>query len=291
VAITTRAPAGVSPRELMGRYASGLLAGLAGLGVRAGFRGKNDLEVAGRKIAGLGLYLNEDGALLFHASVLAGLDVELMLDVLRIPGAKLPNPADRPIARVHQRITTVSEQLSRTVAGADIRDAIADGFAATLDVRLEQSRLGDAEHRRATQLVAHRYACPEWLGGRELDAGARGTAGLKTPAGFVRVYAGVQRDALSGVMFTGDFSVIPRSLVALEAALRWCRVDHARIAALTERELDPTELAVEPGAVADAVYEAAKRAMARGAGGGRSEPARTAGSCYYPEREAEVRAA
>ena len=75
VAVVTRAPAAERPRELLERFSGGIIAGLARLGLTVGFRGKNDLEVDGRKIAGLGLYLDGEGAMLFHSSVLADLDV------------------------------------------------------------------------------------------------------------------------------------------------------------------------------------------------------------------------
>src|ERR1044072_6117258 len=89
VAVATRAPADQNPRELLGRYAEGIVAGLAELGIEATFAGKKDLSVEGRKIAGLGLYLEPGGRLLFHSSVLADLDIGFMLDVLNIPVAKL----------------------------------------------------------------------------------------------------------------------------------------------------------------------------------------------------------
>ena len=47
VAIATRAPAGLSPRDLLRRFAGGIITGLAGLGIEATFAGKNDLQVAG----------------------------------------------------------------------------------------------------------------------------------------------------------------------------------------------------------------------------------------------------
>ncbi|MGH9004312.1 MAG: lipoate--protein ligase family protein, partial [Acidimicrobiia bacterium] len=78
VAVVTSAPGAEHPREVLARYAEGIRSGLAELGIHATFRGKNDLEAGGRKIAGLGLYLDGQGALLFHASVLADLDVTEM---------------------------------------------------------------------------------------------------------------------------------------------------------------------------------------------------------------------
>ena len=59
-------------RALMARFAGGILDGLAKLGVAADFQGKNDIEVGGRKLAGLGIHKTANQALLFHASVLVG---------------------------------------------------------------------------------------------------------------------------------------------------------------------------------------------------------------------------
>ncbi len=277
VAVTTRAPTGIGPRDLLRQYAGGILTGLARLGVRARFRGKNDLEVDGRKIAGLGLYVDERGALLFHSSVLAGLNVELMLEVLRIPGAKL---ADKGIARVQERITTVSRETGSPRSGAELREAVASGFRETLGVELARSAFDEREHAKAGELIAERYGSNTWLYGRSIGAGARGTAVLKTPAGFVRVYAGVQGDALSSVLLAGDFSVMPPGLLRLEAALRWCRAQPDRIAEIARRELDGDELGAGSDEIAAAIWSAAERALERGGG---AVPVRPEGSCYFPE--------
>ncbi len=278
VAVTTRAPTGISPRDLLRQYATGIIVGLAGLGVRASFRGKNDLEVDGRKIAGLGLYVDDRGALLFHCSVLADLDVKLMLELLRIPGGKL---AEKGIARVHERITTVTRETGRPWSGADLREAIACGFRETLGLQLARSALDELERTREEELVAERYESPAWLEGRSAGAGTRGTSSLKTPAGFVRVYVGVQRDALSSVLLAGDFSVMAPGLLRLEAALRWCAAQPERIAEIARRELDGDELGVGPDEIAMAVWSAAERALQRGEG---AAPVRPEGSCYFPER-------
>lgn len=279
VAVTTHAPSGIGPRDLLRQYAGGIVTGLAQLGVRARFRGKNDLEVDGRKIAGLGLYVDDRGALLFHASVLADLDVELMLEALRIPGAKL---ADKGVARVQERITTVARESGGARSGAELREAIAHGFRQTLELELAHSRLDAEESQRARQLEAQRYASPAWTHGRSAGAGTRATSALKTPAGLVRVYAGVQGDVLSSVMVAGDFSVMPPGLLRLEAGLRWCRAEPERIATVARRELDGDELGVHPDELAATVWEAAERALQRASG---AAPVRPEGSCYFPERE------
>lgn len=277
VAVATRAPADAAPRELLRRYADGVIAGLRRLGIEASFRSRNDLEVEGRKIAGLGLYVDDQGGLLFHSSVLADLDVALMLEVLRIPGAKL---SDKAVARVAERVTTVSRELGRELAAADIREAVREGFVEALDLELLPARLDAAERDRRNVLAGERYGDTGWIDQRRPTADARGTALLKTPEGLVRVYAGVAGTSVKSAMIAGDFNVLPPELARFERSLRWCRADADRIRALAARELDGGVLGVPAEALADAVWEAVQRALERARD---SYPDRPEGSCYFPE--------
>lgn len=283
VAVTTRAPSDVPPREVLRGYAAGVVAGLARLGIDAHFRSKNDLEVGGRKIAGLGLYLDDRGALLFHASVLADLDVRLMLQVLRIPGAKL---SDKAVDRVAERVTTVSRELRREVQGAEIRDAVAAGFREALGVELVPSSPDDDERERAAILAHEKYTSPDWVYQQSSLRDARGSSVLKTPEGLVRIYAGVHGRALSSVLVTGDFNVLPAGVARLEAALRWSHAEPDRIARIAADCLTDADLGVPPAAVAEAVWVAAERALQRA---GSAAPERTEGSCYFPEPDAAGR--
>ena len=277
VAVCTRAPAGVAPKDLLRRYAGGVSEGLAGLGIDAGFRNKNDLEVGGRKIAGLGLYVDDRGALLFHASVLADLDIPLMLDVLKIPGAKL---SDKAVERVSDRVTTVSRELGTTVTAAEIRDQLRQGMVNALELQLLMGDMEDAERQRMDELVRDKYAAAEWIRQRSPLPDARGTAGLKTPEGFLRIYVGVHGETIKSLLVTGDFNSLPEGVPRLESALRWSPAEPEKIAAVCERELVDGELGVSAPAVADAIWQAASRALERER---EAHPVRAEGSCYFPE--------
>ncbi len=277
VAVVTRAPAATAPRQLLERYARGVIAGLARVGIDARFRGKNDLQVDGRKIAGLGLHVDDGGALLFHASVLADLDVALMLDVLRIPGAKV---SDKGIARVEERVTTVSRLLGRPVSAHDLRDDIAAGFAAALGVELEPGACSADELARRDELVRERYANDEWTLQRSRLRDARGTAVLKTPEGLVRVYVATHGSAIKSMLVAGDFNAVPPRLTALEGALRWAAASRERVEELTLATLRSEDLRVPPAAVAEAIWEATSRALERAGG---AHPVRPDGSCYFPD--------
>lgn len=275
VAFVARAPA-ERPKDLIRAYAKGIARGLAEMGIEATFRGKNDLEVHGRKIAGLGLYLDDHGALLFHSSILADLDITFMLGVLRIPAAKL---GDKAIAAVSERVTTVTRETGRVWTGAQLRPLIALGFEKEFGVSLEPGALTGAETERAAALEKTKYSESTWIYQRSPSPDGQGTAAFKTPEGFVRVHISLENGVIKNVLFTGDFNELPDGLVRIESALRWARLDAARVGAIVSRAVGDEEiLQISSEQIAGAVMEAGSRATARG----RAHPDRQ-GSCYFPE--------
>lgn len=274
VALVMRAPA-LHPRDLLERLSKGIVEGLRSLGLAAAFGGKNDVEVGGKKIAGLGLYLDGYGALLFHASVLADLDIPFMLRVLRIPAAKL---ADKGVDAVAQRVTTVSRETGSSWTGPTLRPLIAEGFAAAMGVDLELAEPDPSELQLAARLEREKYATEGWVNQLRPQPDATGTALLKTPLGLLRIYLSMTGSTIKHATIVGDFNEFPEPLARFEAALKWARLDGAelhRIASATLRALGdiPTERLVE------AVLEAAERARSRQ----HAEPVRQQGSCYFPE--------
>ena len=277
VAVVTRAPAAERPRELLERYSAAIITGLGRLGLTAGFRGKNDLEVGGRKIAGLGLYLDGAGGLLFHASILADLDIAAMLAVLKVPAAKL---GDKAVALVSERVTTVSRETGRDLDGPLLREVIARGFAEAVGVELEPASPDKEERRHADRLLATKYTTDEWLSQRSPQPDATATAVFKTPAGLVRLYLSMHGDTIKSVLFTGDLNDLPAGLVRLEAALCWKRLDEQSLTSAVAATLDDEAVAsgIEPEALVTALLEAGGRATTRDL-----VAPRRVGSCYFPE--------
>lgn len=278
VAFISTAPAGQRPREIIEELAAAVAAGLAGLGITAVFRGKNDLEAAGRKIAGLGLYVDDSGGMLFHASVLADLDIPFMLEVLRIPAAKL---ADKAASAVAERVTTVTRETGRPWSGAALRDAIAAGFAMAFGATLEAAVPTVGERSRAAALAADRYGARAWLADRSLAADGSGSAVLKTPAGLARIYVTTHGDLVKNAIVVGDFNALPAALVELESALRWRRLDERSVAAAVARSGAAEALGVPAGQLTLAVLDAGRQADQRAT----AAPVRATGSCYFPDAD------
>lgn len=276
VAVVSRARAGQTPREVIAEFAGSVAAGLAQLGIEAVFRGKNDLEADGRKIAGLGLYVDTDGGMLFHASVLADLDIGFMLEVLRIPAAKL---ADKAAGAVAQRVTTVAEQTGRPFDGAALRPAIAAGFAGCFGATMAPGCADPAERALADRLAVERYSSQAWLADRSMSADGSGSAAVKTPAGLARIYITTHGDLVKNAIIVGDFNVLPRAVVEMESALRWRRLDESAVLAAVRASGADSALGVPASLISSAVLEAGRQAGERAT----AEPVRAVGSCYFPE--------
>lgn len=276
VGVVTHAPVVERPKELLERFSLGIVAGLATIGIDAKFAGKNDLKVDGRKIAGLGLYLDGEGGLLFHSSILADLDIEFMLSVLAVPAAKLGSAGATAVA---ERITTVSRETGQSWTGASLRDVVARGFSKALDIELMASSPTNDETSRANYLADHKYRTDDWRFLRTPQADTTSSSVLRTPGGLVRVYVALQGDTIKSAMFTGDFNEMPLALTEYESVLKWARADPEALVALARRTCGgDTGLGVPVEHIADAVWQAAEQAMQHGVAAPLIE-----GSCYFPE--------
>ncbi|MFN3286058.1 MAG: lipoyl protein ligase domain-containing protein [bacterium] len=275
VALVMRAPA-AHPQELLRRLSEGIVAGLRRLGIHAVFGGKNDLQVGTRKIAGLGIYLDGHGALLFHASVLADLDIPFMLRVLRIPAAKLGDKGARSVA---QRVTTVTEQTGARWTGPALRAVLAQGYAEAFGVRLDPAEPEPSERERAARLEREKYRTVQWVDQLRPQPDLTGSALVKTPAGLLRVYLSLVGSTIKSAMIVGDFNEFPEELARFEAALKWSRLDREELRRVAARTIASGSSGLPPDTLVEAVLQAGERARARQA----SLPVRHEGSCYFPE--------
>jgi len=277
--------------ELCGWFSRGLVEGLRELGVEAEFHPRNDILVRGRKIAGTGLCADGHGGLLFHASVLADLDIPLMLRVLRIPVQKI---ADKPIAAIEDRTTTVTRELGRPHLARDLRPTVRRVWAETLGVTLDSRPLSDEERNGIARLLAEKYSTPAWL--FERTPPGRGSSGsppsglleaeaasallpppegvhpsegmgeslLRTSGGMLRVYLAVSRGTVKSAWITGDFFATTPAVASLESSLKWRPVVRQELLAAVEAEYRRSGgiAGVREEELTNAVFEAGERAEA-----------------------------
>ncbi len=195
-----------------------LMEALQDLGIRASFRPKNDLEVEGRKIAGLSASLETERAILFHASLLVEFDIELMLDIMHQPPLKL---YDKGYSCFSQRITTVKEQVGSEVGIDTVVGAIEQAFSQKFGISLKADEPDEWEKQSIEELIANRYTNPDWIFSHRHPRSRMGVSEVKTPGGLLEIYLALAGNTIEHILITGDFFSTTRDINLLESSLKW----------------------------------------------------------------------
>ncbi len=201
--------------ESLGRV---LIKALEKFGIEAGFKPKNDIEVKGRKIAGLSAAAETGKSLLFHTSLLVDFDIPLMLDIMNTPLIKLHDKGYNCFSR---RMTTVTLETGGRVPVNDVMDAIRDSFAEEFGIGFLEDAPDSWEQESIDRLIKERYTNPDWIFSHKHPRARMGVGRLKTRGGLLEVYLTLSGASIENIMITGDFFTNSRDLNSLENALRW----------------------------------------------------------------------
>jgi lipoate-protein ligase A len=219
-------------REMMAQFSAGLLRGLTSLGITAEFKRKNDIEVNGRKIVGLGIYRAPSNGLLFHASLLVNLDVPFMLSVLNTPFEKI---SDKEISMVSARTSDVQRELGWEISLDEVRQCVAEGYAAAFDVTLVPGDFTVEERQDIVALEKEKYRCQEWIYQTTEVPDTFGAAKIKTPAGLLDIRASLAGRTVKAVFIGGDFFASENAIADLETSLRWHSSEKSAVATTLEK--------------------------------------------------------
>jgi lipoate-protein ligase A len=189
-------------------------------GIRAEFAGKNDLQVNGKKIAGLAISQDTEGATFFHASLLLDFDVPLMCRVLQLPTQKL---TDGGISCFTERMTTVRThcpEITLERVQADFKKALEAGMG----LIFANDSLTPREEKQVDQLLVEKYRNEEWLFSTATTQRYNRQASLQTPGGVLHVY--LQSTAvIEDVVICGNYFSHGRDMALLESSLKYVRAD------------------------------------------------------------------
>jgi lipoate---protein ligase len=268
-------------RELYHKFSQPIIEALNIMGIEATFRSRNDLEVNGKKIAGLGVHVSASGDIQFHTSLLIDLDVEQMLKVLKIPIQKYKDK--KKITSVEQRITTIARELGREVSMKEVIGLVKHCFAESLGAEFTTEDFATEEAGQIKQLEEKRYLSEDWIFQRSPQADMTGMSLKKTPAGLLRTYIGLKGETIKSVLITGDFFDQAELLKKIESELKWSSMDHENISKVVvslfaKNVSEATKFGLVPAVVTECIWLAAQRAMA-------AERYTYNGSCYYPKKE------
>jgi lipoate-protein ligase A len=267
--------------ELYKLFSAPIIEALNELGIAATFRSKNDLEVNGKKIAGLGVYVNPKGAIQFHASLLLDLDIEAMLKVLRIPIQKYSDK--RKITSIEQRITTINRESSEPINMISLKALVQEKFTTVLGKSFDTNSISATEQEIINQISAETYQNEDWIFQKSQQADMTGVSLKKTSAGLLRTYIGLKGENIKSVLITGDFLDQEDMLSDIESSLKWGPVDKTHITTVVAKVVEKhsskqnsfnNKLAKED--IVNAIWMASQRAIA-------ANKYTYNGSCYYPK--------
>ena len=269
-------------RDLYQLFSRPIIDALAVFGVKAGFRSRNDLEVDGKKVAGLGIHISQEGAVQFHSSLLLDLEIPKKMEVLNIPIQKYSDR--RVIQAVSQRMTTVRREAGQLVTMKALQSEILKGYSKAFGVEFQPQPFSSAEKSAIRQLEEEKYNTGAWLFQHSPQEDMTGMSLKKTPDGLLRTYIGLKGDNIKSVMITGDLLAMPSSFTRIETLLKWSPLEKEKISSViekvwTEDKLHNSNLQITPEHLTDAIWTAAQRAHA-------AHRYTYHGSCYYPKETA-----
>jgi lipoate-protein ligase A len=191
---------------------------LEGFGIQSYFQPKNDLEAAGKKIAGLSAAYETGRSLLFHTSLLVDFDVPLMTDIMNTPLIKL---SDKGYNCFSQRMTTVCQEVGEDVPVKRVVDAIEISFEKEFGIVFQKDEPDDWEREVIQRYGREKYTNQAWIFSHKHPRARMGLGQLKTSGGLLEIYLALSGGSIENVIITGDFFSTSEDINRLEKALKW----------------------------------------------------------------------
>ncbi len=176
-----------------------IIAFLRSLGVPAEFKGRNDIEIGGRKISGTAQYVYKD-RLLHHGTLLFSLNENKLGKYLNVDPDKI---RAKGIDSVRKRVTNISEHLPPGLGwdASDFTQALAGWFSR--ERRAKPIVLAQAARQEIARRAKEHFASWEW-NYQNFDPASFFNK-KRFPGGSVEVYLTVESGTIRRLTFAGDF--------------------------------------------------------------------------------------
>lgn len=223
------------PGEFYEVFGVAVAHGLKTLGIDAEFKPRNDIEVGGKKITGMGGITHGD-CFLFQGTLLVADRIEEMLYSLKVPVEKLK---PKEIDSVRERVTCVEHEIGRIPSRQELIDAMKLGFKETLGIETTPSCLSDDELSLVEGSHPH-FKSDSWINRIELPENAQGllTGSYRSPDfGTIKVSSliNTKQRMIRSTLVTGDFFIEnPTILYDMERMLKNIHTSQDRIHAIID---------------------------------------------------------
>ena len=209
------------PKTIHGAFeflASAFANALKQFGLDAGFMGKNDLTVNGKKIAGLAISQDMENVTFFHTSLLLDFDMETMLDILNLPTERM---LDRGVSCFGERMTTIQHETKKKINLETLIEAVHRGIEQELKIELIPGDLSKEEKGRVQELCREKYDNDDWIYRVRTPKRRMCYAEKKTEGGLIQVHLALSGSAIECILITGDYFSRTRDVSKLESLLKW----------------------------------------------------------------------
>ncbi len=122
-----------------------------------------ELTAGDRKLVG-SAQARRGGALLQHGSILLDIDWDAWVSVFRY---RTDEGRKRAAWKLPMRMTSLKEQLGRSVSTEEVAQALKQGFESVFEIDLTTGQPTEAENVAAMQLAIKKYGNKMWTGKRE----------------------------------------------------------------------------------------------------------------------------
>ena len=224
-------PSGIEERFAL--HAQPVVETYHALGIPAYHRPVNDIQVAGKKIGGMGAARIGIAEVLV-TSLMLDFDIESMTRVLKVSSEKM---RDKVHQGLRQYMTTLTSELGHAPDREMVKALYVDRCRSAMDREIVPGALTEREEMMARQLD-ERFVTADWL---YQQAKLRQSsvkihqdvvvveADHKAPGGLIRVTARLREERIEELSISGDFTLLPTTAL--------CELERAACGLPAERDL------------------------------------------------------
>jgi lipoate-protein ligase A len=144
--------------ETFAKLLQGVMEGLKLLGAPVRFEPPNSIQVNGQKISG-GAGALKSGFVFHHCSILVSSDLERLSEVLSSSESSVE---ESYVRSVRKDVSTLSMQLGRELAIAEVKDSLKRGFEKAFIIRIAEGETTVEERALAEKLYSEKYSKEAW---------------------------------------------------------------------------------------------------------------------------------
>lgn len=180
------------------RFSAPIIKTLAGLGVKAEFTGRNDLEIDGKKFCG-NAQAYYKGRMMHHGCLLFDVDMTVLGNALKVSKDKIES---KGVKSVRARVTNILDELPEKITVEEFQDKLLEQMKRDHPDMTEYV-LSDDELAKIQESADTQFGTWDWTYGKAPEYTI--SRNVRYPAGKITTYANVDKSVIKSIKIYGDF--------------------------------------------------------------------------------------